>query len=67
MGLGAGGERGDLLVPDMDPLDLSLTADGIGQTVQTVADDAVNALDARGNKRIDELVSHGVRHWRRPP
>jgi hypothetical protein len=45
-------ERGDLFVPDMDPLDLSLTADGIGQSVQTVADDAINALDARGNKRI---------------
>ena len=59
MRLGAGRERGDLLVPDMDPLDLALPADGVGQAVQAVADDAVDPLDPRSGEGFRELVSHG--------
>ena len=47
MRLGGGRESGDLLVPDMDPLDLALPANCVGQAVQAVADDAVYPLDAR--------------------
>ena len=55
MRLGAGREGRDLLVPDMDPLDLALAAERVGQTVQAVADDAVDALDAGRSQRLGEL------------
>src|SRR5258707_14062320 len=42
---GAGRESRDLLVPDMNPLDLALPTNRIGQPVQAVADDAINPLD----------------------
>ena len=57
--LGAGREGGDLLVPDMDPLDLAVAADGIGQAVQAVADDAVDPLDASGGEDVSELIRNG--------
>ena len=60
--LGAGRERGDLLVPDVHPLDLPLPADGVGQTVQAVADDTVDALDTCSGEGFRELVSHGLCH-----
>jgi hypothetical protein len=66
MCLRAGRERGDLLVPDMDPLDLAVTADSIGQTVEAVADDAVDAFHARGDECFDELVSHNPGHGYSP-
>ena len=56
MRLGAGRERRDLLVPDMDPLDLALPAQRVGQAVEAIADDAIDPLDARrrrGSRRID--------------
>jgi hypothetical protein len=62
MRLGTGGECGDLLVPDMEPFDLALTADGIRQPVEAVADDAVDALDAYGGEGFDELVSYSLCH-----
>ena len=54
MRLGAGRKRGDLLVPDMDPLDLALAAHRVGQSIQAVADDAVDSLDASGGERLRE-------------
>jgi len=62
MRLRPGGEGGDLLVPDMDPFDLALTAKGIGQAVQAVADDPVNPLDAGGREGLGKLVGNGLRH-----
>ena len=62
MRLGAGRERRDLLVPDMDPLDLALPADGVGQAVQAVADNAVDPLDARRGEGLGELVCNGLCH-----
>ena len=56
MRLGAGREGGDLLVADMNPLDLPLAADRVGQAVQAVADDAVNSLDAGRGESFGELV-----------
>src|SRR5208282_2564989 len=62
MRLGARGEGGDLLVADMQPLDLSLTANGVGQAVKAVADDAVDALDAGGCENLGELISNSSGH-----
>ena len=45
MRLGAGRESGDLLMPDMDPLDLALPADCIGEAVKAVTNNAIDALD----------------------
>src|SRR5258708_5772803 len=58
--LGARGERGHLLVPDVHPLDLALPAKGVGQTVQTIADDSVYALDAGRGESVCELICNGV-------
>ena len=64
MRLGAGREGGDLLVPDMDPLDLPLAAYRIRQAVQAVADDAVNPFDACGGEGLSELLCNCVCHCR---
>ena len=45
MGVGARGEGGDLLMPDMQPFDAAGSAQRIGEAVEAVADDAVDALD----------------------
>jgi hypothetical protein len=42
----------------MDPLDLVLPADGIGQPVQAVADDAVNAFDPGRCQGFGELFRY---------
>jgi hypothetical protein len=67
MRLRAGRERGDLLVPDVHPRDLALPADGVGQAIQAVPDDAVDPLDTRSGEGFRELVSHGLCHWCSPP
>jgi hypothetical protein len=61
MRLGAGGEGAGLFVAHMHPLDLTLPADGIGEAIEAVADDAADALDARRGEGFDELVSD--RFW----
>jgi len=38
----------------MHPLDLALTPQRVGQPVQAVADDAVDALDAGGRQGLGE-------------
>jgi hypothetical protein len=45
-------------MPDMHPLDLVLGTDRIGKTVQAVADDAVDALDAGRRERLGELIRY---------
>jgi len=62
MRLGAGRECGDLLVPYVEPLDLAMAADGIRQSIEAVADNAIDALDTRGSQRFHELVSNDPRH-----
>jgi hypothetical protein len=42
----------------MHPLDLALSADRVGETVEAVTDDTVDALDAGSGKGLDELVSY---------
>ena len=66
MRLGAGREGGDLLVPDMDPLDLPLAAYRVRQAVQAVADDAVNPFDACGGEGLSELLCNCVCHGGSP-
>ena len=61
MRLGARRECGNLLVPDVNPLDFSVTADGVGQAVKAVADNAKNPLNARSAEGFDELVSDCLR------
>src|SRR4029077_16369047 len=62
MRLGARGESGDLLVPDVHPLDLALPADGIRNAVQAIADNAIDALDAGCREDLGELIRHCLRH-----
>ena len=47
---GAGRKSGDLLVADMEPFDLTLASDGVGQPVQAIPDDAIDPLHARRGK-----------------
>ena len=62
MRLGAGGERCHLLMPDMNPFDLALAAQRVGQPVETVADDAVNPFDSCGGENLGKLISNRFRH-----
>src|SRR5271154_2344220 len=59
-------EGGDLLVPDMDPLDLPLPADRVGQAIEAIADDSIDSLDARGGQRLRELVGYRLCHESTP-
>jgi hypothetical protein len=62
MRLGASRKGCDLLVPHMNPFDLSLAADRIGQPIQAVADDAVDPLDAGCDEHFSELICYGFCH-----
>jgi hypothetical protein len=57
MRLGAGREGGDLLVPDMDPIDLSLSAQGIDEAVEAIADNAIDPFDACYGGGLHKLIS----------
>ncbi len=59
MRLGARRESCDLLVAHVDPLDLALAPQRVGQPVQAVADDAIDALDASGREGFGELICDG--------
>jgi hypothetical protein len=50
----------------MEPIDFAVPTDGIRQTVQAVADDAVDAFHARDGEGFDELVSYGPCHDHSP-
>jgi hypothetical protein len=62
MRLGTRRESHDLLVPDMDPFDLALAAQRVGQPVQAVADNAINPLDAVRDEDFRKLVRDGFGH-----
>jgi hypothetical protein len=59
MGLGTGREGSDFLVPDVHPLDLPLPPNGIGQTIEAVAHDAIDALYTCGGERRGKLFGNG--------
>jgi hypothetical protein len=48
--------------PHMQPFDLALAPNGIAQTIQAVADDAVDALDTRCDEDLGKRISNRSRH-----
>jgi hypothetical protein len=62
MSVGAGGEGRDLLVAHVQPFDAPASANGVGETVQTVADDAVDTLHSGGGENLDHLVGDRLGH-----
>src|SRR5580658_8674301 len=46
----------DLLVPDMNPFDLSLATKRVCQTIEAIADDAIDALDAGRCEHFRKLI-----------
>ncbi len=48
MRLSAGRERGDFLVSDVNPLDLSLAPYGVSHPIEAITHNAVDALDPCG-------------------
>jgi hypothetical protein len=47
---------GDFLVPDMDPFDLALPTKRVRQTIEAIADDAIDALDAGHCEHFRKLI-----------
>jgi hypothetical protein len=66
MSLGTCRKGGDLLVPDMDPIDLSLSAQGIGKAVEAIADNAVDPPHPRRYEDLRELISYQLCHLEFP-
>jgi hypothetical protein len=54
MRLGSGGKRPHFLVTHMDPSQVMMIEDGVGQTVQRVSRYAVHPLDAYASKDIHD-------------
>src|ERR1700685_635999 len=46
----------DLLVPDMNPFYLSLATKRVCQTIEAIADDAIDALDAGRGEHFRKLI-----------
>src|SRR5262245_20633761 len=66
MGLATGGKRRDLLVPDMNPFDLALAAERVGQPIETVANDAVDPFDSGRDENFGKLIRYRLRHHPSP-
>src|SRR5258708_1236081 len=62
MRIRAGRERGDLLVPDVQPLHAAMAAQGIGEALQAVAHGSMNALNTGRRKGFDHLVCNSACH-----
>src|SRR5579859_1733432 len=62
MRLGAGRESSAFLMAHMDPLDLLLESQRIGEPVQGVADDSIDALDARLGEGFGHIGCRGPTH-----
>ncbi len=62
MRIPAGRERGDFLVPDMQPLNAAMAAQRIGEAIEAVAHDSVDALNAGGGEGFDHLVCNSACH-----
>ena len=58
-GLAAGGEGSGLLVADVNPFELRVHAEGIGESVERISRDAVDALDSAGDEGIDDVSGDG--------
>ena len=62
MRLGACRESGDFFVLNMCPLNLAVAADGIGNAVEAVADNAIDTLHTRCGQGFRELISYSPSH-----
>jgi hypothetical protein len=62
MGVRARGEGGDLFVANVQPFDPAAAENGVGEAVQTIADDAVDAPDASGGENLNHLVGDRLGH-----
>src|SRR6202035_606350 len=62
MRIRAGRERGDFLVPDMQPLNAAMAAQCIGEAIEAVAYDSIDTLDTGGGEGFDHLVCNSARH-----
>ena len=62
MRVGAGGEGGDFFVAHVQPLHAPAAAHRVGEAIETVADDAVDALHAGRGENLDHLVGDGLGH-----
>ena len=58
-GLAAGGEGGGFLVADVNPFELRVDAQRIGESVERVTRDSVDALDSAGYEGIDDVSGDG--------
>jgi hypothetical protein len=58
MCLGTSREGRDLLVPDVDPLDLAMSPQRVGEAVEAIADNAIDPLDASRSQGLHELISY---------
>src|ERR1700731_4535554 len=63
---GAGRESCNLLVPDVNPLDLALPPQRVGEAVEAIADNAIDPLDARCSQGLGELVGDCLCHLPSP-
>ena len=64
MGLTGGSESCGLFVSNMNPFDLTLAAQRVGQPIKAVADDAVNPLNSGRDENVRELVCYLLCHER---
>jgi hypothetical protein len=62
MRLGTRREGRDLFVPHVDPFNLALAPQRVGQPVQAVAHDTINTLHAPYGESLRELVGYGFDH-----
>jgi hypothetical protein len=62
MRIRAGRERGDFLVPDMKPLITAMAAQCIGEAIEAVAYDPIDALNTCRGEGFDHLVCNSACH-----
>jgi hypothetical protein len=55
----AGRESRNLFMADMDPFDLALAPDRVGDAVEAIANDAIDTFHADRCQGLGELVCHG--------
>ena len=58
MGFRARCEGRDFLMPHVYPLNVTALAVRIGETIETIANDSINAPDACGFQDVDELFGN---------
>jgi hypothetical protein len=60
--LGAGGESSHFFMPYVEPIDLSILADGVREAVEGVAGDSVDSFYACFDEGLYEYFGYGFRH-----